>query len=249
MKIYLNTGINFSIYNKMYCKLKILEVHAGYGNARKFFSSENASSYDSIVHFTTFGRDYFWKNQIINIIDKQGSVLDLACGTGILSSMLTDNGMMLKVIGLDLVFDYLRIAKKKRKKLSLTNGTAEALPYKSECFDFVISSYLAKYVDIKKVVDECWRILNHDGMIVFHDFTYPKNILLQIFWNAYFVILQMTGYMVKSWRIVFNELDQVVKTSRWVEQTMELLEGRGFKNVSCKYYTFETAAIISAKKP
>jgi hypothetical protein len=59
----------------------------------------------------------------------------------------------------------------------------------------------------------------------------------------------MTGYMVKSWRIVFDELDQVVKTSRWVEQTMELLEGRGFKNVSCKYYTFETAAIISAKKP
>ena len=49
MKIYLNTGINFSIYNKMYCKLKILEVHAGYRNARKFFSSENASSYDSMV--------------------------------------------------------------------------------------------------------------------------------------------------------------------------------------------------------
>ena len=36
--------------------------------------------------------------------------------------------------------------------------------------------------------------------------------------------------MVKSWwDTVFNELDQVVKTSRWVEQTMEALEGRGFK--------------------
>lgn len=227
----------------------MLKVHEGLRNARKFFSHENASTYDSVVRFTTFGQDSLWKNQILDIIGKQSSVLDLACGTGILSSMLTDNGMMLKVIGLDLVFDYLRIAKKKRKKLSLTNGTAEALPYKSECFDFVTSSYLAKYIDIKKVVDECWRILNHDGMIVFHDFTYPKNILLQRFWNAYFIILQMTGYMVKSWRIVFNELDQVVKTSRWVEQTMELLEGRGFKNVSCKYYTFETAAIISAKKP
>jgi demethylmenaquinone methyltransferase / 2-methoxy-6-polyprenyl-1,4-benzoquinol methylase len=242
-------NLNISMYNKMYCKLMMLDVHAGYRNAKKFFSSENASSYDSVVHSTTFGRDYFWKNQILKIIDKRDSVLDLGCGTGILSSMLIDNVTIRKVTGLDLVFDYLQIAKKKRKKLFLTNGTAEVLPYKSECFDFVTSSYLAKYVDVKRVVAECWRILNHDGMIVFHDFTYPKNILLQRFWNAYFVILQMIGYLVKSWRIVFNELDQVVRTSAWVEQMMELLEERGFKNVSCKYYTFETAAIISAKKP
>jgi demethylmenaquinone methyltransferase / 2-methoxy-6-polyprenyl-1,4-benzoquinol methylase len=227
----------------------MLEIHQGYGNVRKFFSSENASSYDSIVHFTTFGRDSSWKKQIINIISNQGSVLDLACGTGILSSMLTNNAVMMKVIGLDLVFDYLQIAKKKRKNFLLTNGTAEILPYKRECFDFVISSYLAKYVDIKRVVDECWRVLNHYGTIVFHDFTYPKNILLQNFLRAYFVILKMMGYLVKSWRVVFHELYQLVKTSSWVAQMTESLEERGFKNVSCKFYTFGMAAIISAIKP
>jgi demethylmenaquinone methyltransferase/2-methoxy-6-polyprenyl-1,4-benzoquinol methylase len=226
-----------------------LEIHRGYGNVRKFFNSENASSYDSIVHFTTFGLDSSWKKQIINIITKQGSVLDLACGTGILSSMLTDNVVMMRVIGLDLVFDYLRIAKKKRKNFLLTNGTAEILPYKSECFDFVVSSYLAKYVDIKRVVDESWRILNHDGTIVFHDFTYPKNILLQNFWRSYFVILKMMGYLVKSWKVVFHELCQVIRTSGWIAQMKESLEERGFKNVSCKYYTFGMAAIISAIKP
>src|SRR5215475_7357452 len=109
----------------------MLEIHQGYENVRKFFSSENASSYDSIVHFTTFGRDSSWKKQIINIISNQGSVLDLACGTGILSSMLTNNTVMM-VIGLDLIFDYLQIAKKKRKNFLLTNGTAEILPYKCE---------------------------------------------------------------------------------------------------------------------
>ncbi|HZA08063.1 MAG TPA: class I SAM-dependent methyltransferase [Nitrososphaeraceae archaeon] len=226
-----------------------MEIHRGYGNVRKFFNSENASSYDSIVHFTTFGLDSSWKKQIINIITKQGSVLDLACGTGILSSMLTDNVVMMRVIGLDLVFDYLRIAKKKRKNFLLTNGTAEILPYKSECFDFVVSSYLAKYVDIKRVVDESWRILNHDGTIVFHDFTYPKNILLQNFWRSYFVILKMMGYLVKSWKVVFHELCQVIRTSGWIAQMKESLEERGFKNVSCKYYTFGMAAIISAIKP
>ena len=102
--------------------------------------------------FTTFGQDSSWKNQILKIIGRQSSVLDLACGTGILSLMLIDSAIT-KVIGLDLVFDYLEIAKKKTKKLFLINGTAEILPYKNECFDSITSSYLAKYVDIEK---ELW---------------------------------------------------------------------------------------------
>jgi demethylmenaquinone methyltransferase / 2-methoxy-6-polyprenyl-1,4-benzoquinol methylase len=226
----------------------MLKVHEGLRNARKFFSHENASTYDYVVRFTTFGQDSLWKNQILNIIGKQNSVLDLACGTGILSLMLIDSAII-KVSGLDLVFDYLVIAKKKTKRLFLTNGTAEILPYKNECFDSVTSSYLAKYVDIERVVNECWRILKHDGIVVFHDFTYPTNNLMESFWNAYFMILRITGIFVKSWKAVFQELDQVVKTSRWVEQTIGSLEHRGFEVISCKYYTLGTAAIISAKKP
>jgi demethylmenaquinone methyltransferase/2-methoxy-6-polyprenyl-1,4-benzoquinol methylase len=226
----------------------MMKIHEGYRNVRKFFSNENASTYDTVVRFATFGQDSLWKNQILNIIGKQSSVLDLACGTGILSLMLIDSAII-KVIGLDLMFDYLEIAKKKTKKLFLTNGTAEMLPYKNECFNSITSSYLAKYVDIKRVVDECWRILKHNGIVVFHDFIYPTNNLIQSFWNAYFVILRMIGNFVKSWKTVFQELDQVVKTSRWVEQTIDSLEQRGFEVISCKYYTLGTAAIISAKKP
>src|SRR5919204_4615814 len=91
-------------------------------------------------------------------------------------------------------------------------------------FDSVTSSYLAKYIDVKMVVDECWRILRHDGIVVFHDFTYPKNKLFEKVWNTYFMILRITGYVVKSWLTVFNELDKLVKASRWVEQTIESLK-------------------------
>jgi ubiquinone/menaquinone biosynthesis C-methylase UbiE len=227
---------------------RVLEIHEGYRNVTKFFNFKNASSYDFIVYLTTFGQDSFWKNETIKILNEPSSVLDLACGTGILSSMLMDNTMK-NVIGLDIVFDYLEIAKKKRKKMCLTNGTAEILPYKNECFDSVVSSYLGKYVDVKKVVEECWRVLNHNGIIVFHDFTYPKNDLVQSFWNIYFVILRMAGRIVKPWETVFKELDQVVRSSIWVEQTIYSLEQKGYKNIYCKYYTFGTSAIISARKP
>jgi demethylmenaquinone methyltransferase / 2-methoxy-6-polyprenyl-1,4-benzoquinol methylase len=226
-----------------------LEVHNGYRKVRRFFTYDNATNYDSIVRLTTFCQDSVWKNQIINILGKRCLVLDLACGTGILSSMLMDSGAAIKVIGFDLDFNYLQIAKNKRKNLLLTSGTAEILPYKNECFDSVTSSYLAKYVDVKIVVDECWRILRHDGIVVFHDFTYPENKLFQKLWNRYFMILRLTGYVVKSWLTVFNELDKLVKASRWVEETIISLKQRGFKNIFCKYYTFGTAAIISARKP
>ena len=227
----------------------MLKLHDGYKNARRFFTHDNATNYDSIVRFTTFGQDCVWKNQIVKVIDKRHLVLDLACGTGILSCMFMDKAATARVIGIDLEFSYLQVAKKKRQDLLLTNGTAEMLPYKNECFDSIMSSYLAKYVDVKKVVDECWRILRHNGIILFHDFTYPSNKIFQRLWNAYFIILKTTGYAVKSWLIVFNELDKLVKTSSWVEHTIESLKQGGFKNVFCKYYTFGTSAIISATKP
>ena len=63
------------------------------------------------------------------------------------------------------------------------------------------------------------------------------------------MILRITGYAAKPWLTVFNELDELVKTSEWVERTIDSLNQRGFKNVFCKYYTLGTAAIIFARKP
>jgi demethylmenaquinone methyltransferase/2-methoxy-6-polyprenyl-1,4-benzoquinol methylase len=66
-------------------------VHGGHASAKKFFTSDTAPSYDLVVRLTTFGRDAAWKRRILDIISgKAGDALDLACGTGILSSMPTD---------------------------------------------------------------------------------------------------------------------------------------------------------------
>ena len=247
----------------------MLRVHDGHKNARRFFGSRNAASYDSVVRLTTFGKDLMWKKQIMNIIRldtkkrenfSETVILDLACGTGILSSMLLDTRPNIKnIIGLDLTFDYLEVAKNKIKCKNIVadndkpflfaNSTAEVIPFKNKCFDIITSSYMAKYIDIQRVVDECWRVMKHNGIIVVHDFTYPQNTLFQSFWNFYFVILQFAGNFIKSWETVFRELCQVIKTSKWVEQTLYALNEKGFENIMCNYYTCDTSAIISAVKP
>jgi demethylmenaquinone methyltransferase/2-methoxy-6-polyprenyl-1,4-benzoquinol methylase len=180
--------------------------------------------------------------------------LDLASGTGILSSLIERRGNQgggrpRNVVGLDLTFGYLQMAKKKLNTGQLTNGTAQLLPYREQSFDSITSSYLAKYVDIEKVVTECWRVLKRGGVVVFHDFTYPSNSLARNLWNCYFRILRSAAKMISSWAPVFQELDQVIKMSNWLGQTILALEGTGFKNISFRFYTMKTSAIVSAEKP
>lgn len=247
------------------------QVHDGRRRASRFFTSTNASSYDTVARIATFGQDYLWKRQILDVIDKHHLYspcssspcsddlpahmhLDLASGTGILSSLIEHRGnhggqRPRSVVGLDLTFDYLRTAKKKCSTGLLTNGTAEVLPYREKSFDSVTSSYLAKYVDIERVVSECWRVLKHGGIVVFHDFTYPSNSLARSLWNGYFKVLRSAAKTTTSWAPVFQELDQVIKMSNWLGQTMQALEGTGFKNISFRFYTMRTSAIVSANKP
>jgi demethylmenaquinone methyltransferase/2-methoxy-6-polyprenyl-1,4-benzoquinol methylase len=220
----------------------------GHRIAKKFFTHENASSYNNVVKYATFGFDNLWKREInkqIRIDDK--CILDLACGTGIMGSLLLSTKFRM-VIGSDLVFEYLVHAKKLGYSL-LTNSIAEFLPYKSSTFDAVISSYLAKYADLKLMTDEHWRILKKGGIAIFHDFSYPDNKLIKSLWVGYFMILNGIGKIFTSWNNAFSELDTVIKESHWTYDLVSELEKQGFISIVTRYYTLGTAAIVYATKP
>jgi demethylmenaquinone methyltransferase / 2-methoxy-6-polyprenyl-1,4-benzoquinol methylase len=199
--------------------------------AKKFFSNQNASSYDRIVKYTTFGRDSSWKQNIANrITPSHKYILDIACGTGIFSSFIS-NICYQDLIGVDLTYSYIYNAKAKRRYSFLANSIAEFLPFKSESFDCIVSCYLAKYAKISLMVDEIWRILKKGGLVIFSDF-----------------ILKLAGQIIKSWKYVFYNLDVVIKHSTWTQDLKMALEKKGFQSIDIKYYTGGTAAIISAFK-
>lgn len=221
-------------------------VHGGHTSARKFFTPANAASYDAVVSITTFGRDAAWKREILKAVTGHGPVLDLACGTGILTSLLGETGR--PVAGLDLTHDYLSIAKNKIGPLS-AQGTAEVLPYKSRIFDAVVSSYLAKYVDVSLVVGECWRVLKPDGIAVMHDFTCPVGAMRGV-WDAYFMVLRLAGTMfAKPWKPVFDDLGGVICRSHWADGAARAMQKCGFQGITHKSLTLGTAAIVAGRKP
>ena len=125
---------------------------------------------------------------------------------------------------------------------------AEVLPFKSESFDCIVSCYLAKYAKISLMVDELWRLLKKDGLVIFFDFVYPLNKIMRFLWNSYFKILKLAGQIIDSWKYVFYNLDEVIKQSTWTRDLKIALEKKGFRFMDIKYYTFQTSALISAFK-
>lgn len=216
-------------------------AHEGHASARRFFTSGTAPGYDFVSLVATFGRDRAWKRKIVEIARPGDNILDLACGTGILSSTLASKGA--SVTGLDLTSEYLAISRKN----PACQGTAEVLPFRDGIFDAVVSSYLAKYVDLRLAAGECRRVLKPGGIAVFHDFACPKGAMRDI-WRAHFAILKVAGVFSKPWRPVFAELDDVICRSQWIEKAFEAMREVGFKDVSTSYQTLGTSAIVGGRR-
>ena len=77
------------------------------------FFDKTALTYDKIVTQTTFAKDKYWKKEILKKIPQCKSILDLACGTGILTEKISENMPDAKIVGVDITESYLDIAKKR----------------------------------------------------------------------------------------------------------------------------------------
>jgi demethylmenaquinone methyltransferase/2-methoxy-6-polyprenyl-1,4-benzoquinol methylase len=211
----------------------------------KFFN-DSASNYDTIVSWTTFGKDRIWKKSIINKIKNPSSILDLACGTGILTKTLSETFPYSKVVGIDITKSYLDMAKMKLKSyenISLFLNDAENF-HLDQKFDYIVSSYIPKYCSPKLIIKSCLEHLNPGGTVILHDFTYPKNLAIQQIWNFYFKLLRIAGIFLPEWRNVFRNLPLLIKSTIWVEEYITEMSKNAFDTL-IEYQRWKTACIIS----
>jgi demethylmenaquinone methyltransferase / 2-methoxy-6-polyprenyl-1,4-benzoquinol methylase len=218
----------------------------GINLAQSFFNKNNSSGYDRLVELATLGQDTTWKKQIVKSVPSGSLVLEMACGTGILTSLLKQNANI--VYGIDLTFGYLRTLRDKGIRIEFINGTAEFLPFQSKYFDCIIASYLPKYVNLDSLINECHRVLKKKGLLILHDFTYPKKLIYQVAWKTYFRILKTLWKFDRRWTNVFEGLDKLIIENHWDLTLISTLISYGFTHINKEYHTFETSAIVSASK-
>ena len=100
------------------------------------------------------------------------TVLDVGCGTGNLLYEILDNKPQVKAFGVDFSSKMLEVARDKLpKRVELTEGDAEALPYEAKRFDVVIASDILRYsTNPEKAIKEMYRVLKIGGKVIICDF-------------------------------------------------------------------------------
>jgi demethylmenaquinone methyltransferase/2-methoxy-6-polyprenyl-1,4-benzoquinol methylase len=210
-------------------------------------------SYDFMVKVATLWQDTSWKKRILELsgqINPQ-AILDLACGTGILTFALAEKFPKSTVTGIDLQDEYLQYARAKKIKNDVKNvqffeRNAEDVVQGE--YDLITASYLPKYVDMEVVIGNCSRILNPGGLLIFHDFTYPEKTLYRFSYNVYWAFLKSVLWMSESWREMSRELKGIIAKTHWVRDMRNALETHGFTDIQVEIQPFEVAAIVYTTK-
>ncbi|MFQ5952794.1 MAG: class I SAM-dependent methyltransferase [Candidatus Omnitrophota bacterium] len=99
-------------------------------------------------------------------------VLDVGCGTGKFISSLLDQSGGIKLDGVDISPDMIKVASSKFEKdnVNFKVGDVENLPYENSMFDIVTCCHsFHHYPDQRKAVSEMYRVLKKTGKLMIVD--------------------------------------------------------------------------------
>lgn len=222
------------------------------GLVRSFFSG-TGGSYDEVVRMFTLGQDRYWKMEIVKLVPGPGRVLDLGCGTGILTERLAMKDPRSKIVGVDITPGYLaeyeeRLRRKPWIRARAVLGNAETVSLEGE-FDVVVSSYLAKYVDPEMLIGNVTPHLRRGGAFIAHDFTLPTNPLYLASWMAYTRAMNHIGpVLYPEWHTAFDGGFRLVRRTRWPDAFIKTLRRYGYEGIQSKRLSLETAGLVWATR-
>jgi len=179
---------------------------------------------------------------IENVLKKKGAVLDLCCGTGRHSRILTQHGW--NIIGLDLSRNLLAIAKQKMRhkaaEFTLVRADMRYIPFRNHVFNAVINmftsfGYLQTKKEDTKTLKEIQRILQKNGRFLLDivNKNYVKKIFKEKDWAEFepFYLLEKhsidthKSMLLSEWTIIKKDTKQV----RHIQHNLRLYDFQKLK--------------------
>ena len=212
-------------------------------------------SYDRVVAWTTLGLDARWKRRMLALLPEDATaVLELACGTGILTAQILARCPRARVLGVDVTADYLRVSRERfasEPRVELRLGDATTTPVADRGpFDVLISSYIPKYVDLDRLLDHLGPSLRPGAVLVLHDFTRPRGTIPRAGWRAWMWLLERCAPRFHpEWSNLFDRsLKRLIVESRWASELQRALTARGYRDVARIRLSWGSAAIVTARR-
>ena len=139
----------------------------------KLLYHQLAFAYDLVAASVSFNRWKDWVKGVIPLIEGN-RILEIGHGPGHLHRVLLDRGLF--AVGIDESRQMGFIAKHRSGSTArLTRGLAQHLPFQSDSFDTVISTFPAEYINDPRTLAEVKRCLRNGGWFIVLPVAWPKN--------------------------------------------------------------------------
>jgi len=139
-----------------------------------------ASVYDAVQPVVTLGQESRLNRWVANKVklSKDQSVLDVGCGTGLLTYEISKANPESEIFGIDASEPMIDVARRKRsnEKCNYRQALGENLPFEDESFDVVTSALFFHHVDYElkqKCLSEAFRVLKKGGKLLIADMGKP----------------------------------------------------------------------------
>ncbi len=139
-----------------------------------------AAIYDFVQPLVTLGQEQRLNRWLADFIETPagGRILDVGCGTGLLTAAIATCHSAAEVVGIDASPTMIAVARRKRcrSNCSYQAAVAERLPFPAESFDVVTSALFFHHVHLelkKDCLKEMLRILKPGGRMIIADMDTP----------------------------------------------------------------------------
>lgn len=143
-------------------------------------------NYDRLNRLFSLGMDIGWRKQLVAAVVRQNPtrILDLACGSGDVTTMLRHALPRAQIVGLDFSRPLLTQAKG-RGLAGLAEADALKLPFADDSFDAVTIAFgLRNFSNRTAGLNEIARALKPGGVFGLLEFS-PPPMPWKLFWNLY----------------------------------------------------------------
>lgn len=155
---------------------------------------EISSGYDLMNNFISLGTHFVIK--FITVLDLKikhnANILDLCCGTGDFTKIISKVRPDAKVIGLDFSKNMIKLAKTKNPNGVFMQGDCTDMPFKNNEFDYITMGFGLRNIENRDIaLEQIYRVLKQGGYFLHLDFgrqVYLSNIFdfIVLFWARIF---------------------------------------------------------------
>jgi ubiquinone/menaquinone biosynthesis C-methylase UbiE len=161
-----------------------------------------APVYDLLAPVMTLGLEGRYRRRAIELLQLKGheKVLDIGCGTGILTRRLAaglDGSGPEQVIGIDAAAKMIAVARRKAAgmgNIRFETAVAERLPFGDAVFDAAVSTFFYHHIDLDlkhRSLAELRRVLKPGGCAVIVDVDTPTSLFGKLCaWSGYWLFRQ-----------------------------------------------------------